>query len=234
MTISSCRTDARPAAARSRRAAGLTLIEVCLVLAVLVVVAAVAYPHVQGPFARQRVRKAAELVRVELARARNTAMRTGRIMMFRYELNQGRFVTLPFARQQDFVEGDLATTGGNGGTGPRAGLPASQSIATTTTRPGMLPAGIVFAQVAVGSDTRMSYELPSTGPGAWGISGTSTAAPPIVLYPDGTSSDARIVLRDRDGRASLVTLRGLTGMTRASDWNPQQGGAMGVAGGGPP
>ncbi|HHK43064.1 MAG TPA: prepilin-type N-terminal cleavage/methylation domain-containing protein, partial [Planctomycetaceae bacterium] len=70
MTISPLATDSPLPPGRGRHRvgsnpSGMTLIEVSLVLALLVVVGAIAYPNIQAPFARQRVRKAAELVRVE-------------------------------------------------------------------------------------------------------------------------------------------------------------------------
>ena len=207
----------------------MTLIEVSLVLALLVVIGAIAYPNIQAPFARQRVRKAAELVRVELAKGRNMAMRTGRIMVFQCTLQSGRFETVPFARQEDLVEGDLATTR-TAGAGPLSTGVAPSGLnspigSSAVVRAGQLPRRIVFAQVAVGSDARSQMTLQGAGSGLSSSIGiptmTASSAAPIVLYPDGTTSDAKIIVSDADGRASLITVRGLTGMTRAVDWTPR-------------
>nr|MBC8875895.1 hypothetical protein [Planctomycetota bacterium] len=60
--------------------------EMMLVLAVMVAVAGLAYPAIQGAMDDQRLRRAGDLVRAEWARARVTAMKTGRMHVFRYEV----------------------------------------------------------------------------------------------------------------------------------------------------
>ena len=62
----------------------MSLLELMLVLAMLVVIGAWRCRRF-GPFANQRLRKAGEMVRVEWAKARNQAMKTGQIQVFQYE-----------------------------------------------------------------------------------------------------------------------------------------------------
>jgi len=40
---------------------------------------------------------------------------------------------------------------------------------------------------------------------------------PILFYPDGTTSDARLTVANEQGRYIDVTLRGLTGVVKVSD-----------------
>ena len=42
-------------------------------------------------------------------------------------------------------------------------------------------------------------------------------SPPILFNPDGTTSDASLVLQNDKGQTIRVTLRGLTGIADASD-----------------
>ena len=55
---------------RRARRRGVTLVEVLLVLVVLTLIAAIAWPSLQRPFADQRLRDAADMVRAEWASAR--------------------------------------------------------------------------------------------------------------------------------------------------------------------
>ncbi|MEA1952541.1 MAG: hypothetical protein U9N87_14265 [Planctomycetota bacterium] len=61
-----------------------TLVEVLLVLVVLTLIAATAWPALERSFANQRLRDAADLVRAEWAAARAEAMRLGAARQFHY------------------------------------------------------------------------------------------------------------------------------------------------------
>ena len=62
-----------------------TLVEVMLVLALLVVIGALIWPAVKGPFEGQRLRKAGDQVRAEWTRARTRAMKSGRTQVFQFQ-----------------------------------------------------------------------------------------------------------------------------------------------------
>ena len=82
---------------------------------------------------------------------------------------------------------------------------------------GTLPEPIVFGALVTGNDPRAAVAFQQAG-----VAQTVQQVPPIVFYPDGTSSDAVVVLRDRQGRMIQVTLRGLTGMAQVTPVRPGQ------------
>jgi hypothetical protein len=47
--------------------------------------------------------------------------------------------------------------------------------------------------------------------------GSSTTTPPILFYPDGTTSEATVTIGNQYGGRISVSLRGLTGVARMSD-----------------
>jgi prepilin-type N-terminal cleavage/methylation domain-containing protein len=74
---------------------GYTLSEMLVVLSVLVTVTALSQPALREALRDSRLRSAAKLVRVELAKARLNAMKTGIALQFRYKVGQGRFEVGP-------------------------------------------------------------------------------------------------------------------------------------------
>ena len=83
---------------------GFTLIEVLLVLAILVVVAAAATPALRGVLRDAALKNAAETVRIHWTRAHVKAMKTGRIQVFRFEQDGTRFTVQPWAAADDQIE----------------------------------------------------------------------------------------------------------------------------------
>jgi hypothetical protein len=65
---------------------------------------------------------------------------------------------------------------------------------------------IVFASGSVASVPQMAAAAATSS--GW--------SPPIVFYPDGTASDATVLLANPSGLTLRVTLRGLTGISRAA------------------
>jgi len=85
---------------------------------------------------------------------------------------------------------------------------------TEQSQPRELPEGVLFMPSEVETDVR-SYEIQQQLQGQ----GTAGAleAPPVLFYPDGTTSDARVILTNESQRLFvLVTLRSLTGITTVS------------------
>ena len=80
----------RPTSTSGSRHA-LTLLEVMLTLSLLVILASITWPALDRPFASQRLRKSADMVRVEWAKARVRAMSTGETQAFRHALEGDRF-----------------------------------------------------------------------------------------------------------------------------------------------
>jgi hypothetical protein len=72
-----------------------------------------------------------------------------------------------------------------------------------------LPDGIVFISGNVASSAQTLATLPLTAESAW--------SPPILFHPDGTTSDATLLLANEYQVAIRVTLRGLTGISQTAD-----------------
>jgi Tfp pilus assembly protein FimT len=193
----------------------MTLLELMLVLALLVMLGAVVAPSFHASFELQRVRQGGELVRVAFNKARMKAMKTGQIQMFRYTAESGSYQVMPYFSQQDWLEADAAHAAGGAMSGVDQQLSnATQVSDTQQSQPRELPKGVLFAQSDVEADQR-SYEIQQELQGQ-GTTGT-LESPPVLFYPDGTTSDARIVLTNESQRLFvLVTLRSLTGLATVS------------------
>ncbi len=190
---------------------GYTLMEMLLVVAVLVAVAALAWPSLRGPLANQKLRKSGDLVRAELARARNRAMRTGRIQAFRYQPGTGHYTVEPWFADDDFLESNVRTVGQ---------APVDEGIVAQAVQV-ELPEGVIFSGSAVEMTTR---DLDSVQDGSQIQALGQVASPNLLFYPDGTSSTARIIIANQGTSYSLIIqLRGLTGISKITDLlNPDQ------------
>lgn len=178
----------------------MSLLELLLVLALLVAVMALAIPAIRGPLDSQRLRRAGELVRLELGRARVKAMESGRTFMFRYELNGSQFRTEPLTLTADANE---------------LSAEASQSSTADSLQPErttgnelkyQLPEGITFHRGDATEDVRSQL---AEEQGATPLSGWSA---PILFYPDGQSSDAQVIIRSEALKSIAIRLRGITGI----------------------
>lgn len=184
-----------------------TLLELLLVLAVIVAVGALAYPALRGPFETQRLRKSAELIRTEWARARLRAMRTGRVHVFRYTPSATQYMVETWVTAADDQESvnNFQPTGAGGANGVQPTLPTSRSSE--------LPEGVRFFGGETAIDARASLFSESAG---MGIAGSGNPIP-VLFYPDGTTSSAALILINTRQHCVQVTLRGLTGSSLASD-----------------
>jgi prepilin-type N-terminal cleavage/methylation domain-containing protein len=197
-----------PPRMRGRRPRGMTLLELLLVLFILVSVAAMSVPALQGPLDNFRLRKAASLVRARIEKARIEAMRSGRTMMFRFQLNGGTFQIDPWASNADAVE---AT-----GTLSANQMQTTAAAATVGKTPVLeeLPEGVSF----LGIEATASLRDASIQQALQDQQGLAQEwSPPILFYPDGTSSTVRITLTNVRQQFILLKLRGLTGVAELSD-----------------
>jgi hypothetical protein len=76
--------------------------------------------------------------------------------------------------------------------------------------------GFVFAKGDRTLDSRAA-QAESALPTDSSSAGASESAPPILFYPDGTTSEAALTVSDKTGRSISVSLRGLTGVARMGD-----------------
>jgi Tfp pilus assembly protein FimT len=181
--------------------------EMVLVLAVLVAVAALALPALRGPMDDQRLRKAGDIVRAQWAKARVRAMKTGRMQVFRYEIGSELYSIQSWADETDALEGSADPV-------------VASSTPTLDVRNmenplgvsgAKLPPGITFLSGESTMDSR-SAQLDTSASSL----GSGMGAQPIFFYPDGSATDSRLVLTNQRFCVELK-LRGLTGLSRGSD-----------------
>ncbi len=182
------------------RRVGVTLFELMLVLALLVLIFAISWPAIEGSFDVSRLRTGGDEVRAALGKVRLEAMRTGVIHAFRYEPSADKYQTERWsgtvtADDPNAFE-DQEATGG------------APSIADS----GELPEGITFLSGQQITDARavtagVSIDQSGSASGEW---------PTLLFYPDGTATDAVLILKNEGGLYVRVALRGLTGIARVS------------------
>ncbi len=178
-------------------------------LAMLAIVAAMAWPALRKPFVRQRLRSAADEVRALLCEARNEAMRSGRTCTFRYQPGGDRFR----AELQDAsspwvdVESDYLID-------EEGGYWASIDDAAPEAEEKSLPEGVKFLADSSGVD-----EMPNAASAESPTYDNTSAdwSPPVYFYPDGTASDARFLLASEGSCAVRILLRGVTGTVTVAD-----------------
>lgn len=209
------RTDHRPAS-------GFTLLELLLVLAILVVATAIAVPAVVGPMEGQRLMKAADQVRSAFNRARVAAMRTGQVQFFRFQPNTNLYAIEALNDGEGYLEAsaDIAFSQSPMMAGPQGGLAPSEVLAdegaidplTGAAKPLELPENMIFVQSSNLNDLRSARILEQMQ-----TSGDITLSPPILFYPDGTSTTSQVILSNQEEIFVIVRLRGLTGLATVTD-----------------
>lgn len=172
----------------------MTLMELLLVVAIMVVVAAVAAPTVQQTLANQSLKKSADRVRVAMGQARVKAIKNGEEYAVFISPGGSYFSVAPFRTfdQQGALAGQRERELAEG--------------RTTSFEDDLLPMGILFVAAESAMDAR-GADILST-------SGSKGALEPIFFYPDGTSQDAIITLQNQKQATIEVHLRGLTGIAK--------------------
>ncbi len=185
--------------------------EMLLVLAIMVAVAAMVLPALRGSMEDQQLRKAADLIRADWATLRVTAMKTGRIQLFRYDVGANTYTLETWQGDVDDAEQASATAA------PEPTMTAGQNSDSTnglaSVGLGTLPSNITFNRGEVVSDARSAQVDGAASNPSASSSGSSQR---IVFYPDGTTTDASLVLTNERFFVEL-RLRGLTGQSQASD-----------------
>jgi len=217
-----------------------TLLEVLLTLCLLVIIGAMAWPQLEKTFSYQRLRKAADIVRTQWCKARVEAMKMGAIRVFRYEIEGNKYridmlTSDPTALLKgttvdpasvDSVQSMLANNTGSSQNN-------SNLNAASTCLEQMLPKDIFFVSSRTGVNTLTGSitngastnnasaigDMPSSD--AFVASNVASVgsgwSEPIFFYPDGTTSNAQLLLKNKQGRMVELFLRGLTGIVTVSD-----------------
>ncbi|MCX7427879.1 MAG: prepilin-type N-terminal cleavage/methylation domain-containing protein [Planctomycetia bacterium] len=181
---------------------GYTLVEMLIILAVLVLMAGVAWPVLRAPWRRTQVEDAANHARVTLARVRVKAIESGTAWQFCFLPGTGLFAYRPVVPGRDARR--MAEAG-----------PSQDSLDEETVE-GELPHGVFFRdprerETFNSLDTSDAAPLPAEE-----ISRLDAAdwSEPILFYPNGRAANARLELQGPKGLSVDVTLRGLTGMAK--------------------
>ena len=183
------------------RRGAFTLLELLLVLSLLVVGLAMSWPVLQGTWDDLRLRKGADQVRTALGKTRLAAVTSGQIHVFRFQLGGDQYGVSTWA-------------------GADAALDATEDGDASAPQLHQLPEDVTFiAAPGLASDDDLSAD------GIERFEETDGWSSPIMFYPDGTSTDARLAIAGIDGRYVAVELRGLTGtvrtgkVTAGEDWD---------------
>jgi hypothetical protein len=200
---------------------GLTMLELLLVLALIVAVGAASMPAFFGPLENYRLRKGADLVRIQWEKLRIQAMKSGQTMMFRFQVGGNLSQGGPWNTGEDMLEGSPFATGGlAGGMANPGGMPPgmmAQDVGFPLEEE--LPEQVVYVGVESTASLRdaMIQQTASAMAGPNQSPEDQAWSPPILFYPDGTSSTVRLLLQNNQQHFIMLKLRGLTGITEVSD-----------------
>lgn len=194
---------------------GLTLVELLLVVALLAVIASLAAPPLGRAFSSVKLRRVGDEVLAAWTEARNTAIQSGQIHRFQFEPGTARYhiaVWMTPESAGEIPEPDSTNTKSLAGekdtTNPEIVFETGQLIdEQNATKAAGEPAEVV--------------SLKASGGEAW--------SRPLLFFPDGTTSDATVTIKDKYEKYLRLHLRGLTGVGRKSavltrtEWDEAQG-----------
>ncbi len=208
---------------RTAKRSAVTLLELMLVMVLLVALAGIAIPTFESMVGSRRLGQSIEKLRNEIMAARVAAMRTGQAQVVRMTLQGQDFSISPWlggTEEQDASAGATlmqsgqvvqtqATTGG--------GAKATSESAEGSMK---LSEGVTFSLVETLVDSRNALAIQQgggtvpTGGGSSQGDGSGLSSP-LLLYPDGSSTTAQIILTDERGRRMALQLRGVTGQMKS-------------------
>jgi Tfp pilus assembly protein FimT len=183
-----------------------------LVLALMAAMGAMAWPLVSRMYESVKLRNAAQQVQAAFGHARVQAMTAGLPQVFHFEANTGNYTIDVWQDGTETTEGNSASSATASG-GFSASTPASSTSGSTTgTCTSKLPDGFIFTSAERTLDNRAAVsEAGLSG------AGIDTSTPPVLFYPDGTTSEAQVTIANQNGRSISVVLRGLTGLAKLGE-----------------
>ncbi|HTQ38114.1 MAG TPA: prepilin-type N-terminal cleavage/methylation domain-containing protein [Pirellulales bacterium] len=198
---------------------GFTLVELMLVLAVLAVFAAMAWPSIHRAYESVLLKDAAQQVQAAFGHARVQAMTSGVSQVFHFEQGTSQYTISALQDDTAATESDstsdstAVSTMTLGGNSPAASAGTSNASGDASAGCAyQLPDGFTFTSGNRVLDARAAAaESEASG------NSSSDNAPPVLFYPDGTASEAVVTISNQYGRNISISLRGLTGVARMSD-----------------
>ena len=241
---------------RSSAGRGFTLLELIVVVAILAIVAAMAWPSMRKLYTKGEIEDAAKQVRDALVRARLEAIETGTTQVFRFQPGTGRFEVVAKSAADGQADSTVVVSdetglgdplgsptdfSGDPMSDPLYAQPTGETLGHKIRFAGQDLDDRMMAQVnasenanpfesALSTPTDQDFSEsglqgnpllaadpltgldPLSSPG--GMSGEEQWSVPIVFYPNGRTSNARIRLTDQGEYFVDVSLRGLTGGAR--------------------
>lgn len=189
-----------------RRPAAFTLLELLLSVALVVAAASLAVPAFLQGLASTRLRRGADQVLGALMETRRQAIDDGTPMQFRWES--------PGAEYR--IETWLPASGRESGRPESVTAPSTaKDDLPSPLRTQKLPEGAEFVQQQAIASAQAAESTGARGQ----LAGTAQAdgwATPIVFFPDGSATDATILVGSPQPLFVRIAVRGLTGVARAS------------------
>jgi len=202
---------------------GMTLVELLLVLALLAIAGSLTVPSIFSGFSSTRLRRAGDQILARWADARATAIESGSIQQFRFGVETGAYRIEPWSPLP--AEDASRPTSGRSAerraaddrsSAPVQGMALPSDAATLNDADvvqSQLNDGITFLEGQAATEDPLTRQVQKTSLAAGGGDWST----PILFFPDGTSSQATVVLtNDRENYVRL-TLRALTGVGRSSN-----------------
>jgi prepilin-type N-terminal cleavage/methylation domain-containing protein len=216
-----------PLMTSSRRNA-FTLFEVILVLIILVVLGAIAFPTLDSMIYGRRLLQSTERLQNELYEARVEAMRTGQVQVFRAMINGNSYSIGPWLSGNEDSDASAGATVMNAGGLVKTDRVAGGTVGLSSGQLGgdakQLAGDVQFLGIETLVDARNALELQKTGEvppiGGVGTAVSGGISSPLLIYPDGSSTTAQIVLADSRGRRMALQLRGVTGKSASVRLSP--------------
>ncbi|MBN1589789.1 MAG: hypothetical protein JW888_09760 [Pirellulales bacterium] len=180
----------------------ITLMEILLVLAIMVLIAATTWPSLERSIADQRLKNAADTVRAEWSHARAKAMSSGTAYRFCYTPETRTYWIEPCEDDSNgaALADDNGPSSGIGSEPDQLQLPENITIVK----------GSVYSQSPEDVTSDETSTTQGAEPETW-EDGEPDA--PIVFAVDGTCSPARLTLQNEHERGITVTIRGLTAIS---------------------
>jgi prepilin-type N-terminal cleavage/methylation domain-containing protein len=202
----------RPASLRG----AFTLLELMLVLAIIAIIGAIAAPRLDQVFERQKLRGAADGLRLAWDEARLEAMRTGQAQVFNCVPGTRDYTIKPLVLQSDAANASsgatLMSNAGNLVEAQANGFVTSADPTANETQ--QLEDKLTFVSCSVAGEMRAYVEAQESQTSGTGELNTQTVGQAVVFYPDGSTSTAEVRIQNERGDIRGVQLRGLTGHSR--------------------
>jgi len=193
------------------RRSGFTLFELILVLIILVTLAAIAFPTLEAMVSSRRLQQSAERLQNELL--------TGQAQVFRATINGNTYTIEPWlSGNEDSDASAGATVMSASGVVETERTSTGQVALSSISTDGdakQLDNDVQFMGIETLVDARNALEIQKSGESVpmagVGTASTGGISSPLLVYPDGSSTTAQIILADTRGRRMAIQLRGVTG-----------------------